>query len=244
MLYAKGVTASCTYGEIREINTDAALRIPGVRGVYTAKDIPGRNGFGAFCKDEPILAERYVKFAGDVAAVVVADTPELAAQGAKAVRIDVTPLPPVLTIEDALRAETVINPEYPDNVCAYQHLVKGDAADALSRAPTIVNETYETTWVEHAYLEPEAIVVLPMENGGLEMRGDTQNPFFNRNVICESLCLREDQVIIHPDTLGGSFGGKCEQISAMAVRAGMAAPEVESPSQLCIYTGGVHPSEP
>ena len=87
MLYAKGVTASCTYGEIREINTDAALRIPGVRGVYTAKDIPGRNGFGAFCKDEPILAERYVKFAGDVAAVVVADTPELAAQGAKAVRM-------------------------------------------------------------------------------------------------------------------------------------------------------------
>ena len=229
MLYAKGVTASCTYGEIREINTDAALRIPGVRGVYTAKDIPGRNGFGAFCKDEPILAERYVKFAGDVAAVVVADTPELAAQGAKAVRIDVTPLPPVLTIEDALRAETVINPEYPDNVCAYQHLVKGDAADALSRAPTIVNETYETTWVEHAYLEPEAIVVLPMENGGLEMRGDTQNPFFNRNVICESLCLREDQVIIHPDTLGGSFGGKCEQISAMAVRAGMAAMRLNRP---------------
>lgn len=88
MLYAKGVVTGCPYGEIRAIHTEEALNIPGVRGVYTAEDIPGHNGFGAFCKDEPILAERYVKFAGDVVAVVVADSPVLAEQGAKGVGMD------------------------------------------------------------------------------------------------------------------------------------------------------------
>ena len=68
-----------------------------------------------------------------------------------------------------------------------------------------------------------------LQGGGLEMRGSTQNPFFNRNVICEALCLTEKQVVIHPDTLGGSFGGKCEQISAMAVRAGIAALRLNRP---------------
>ena len=144
--------------------------------------------------------------------MVVADSPVLAEQGAKAVRVELTPLKPVLTVEEALSGEIVINPAYPDNLCASQHLIKGDAAAALAQAEVVVEETYETAWVEHAYLEPEAVVVLPLEGGGLEMRGSTQNPFFNRNVICEALCLTEKQVVIHPDTLGGSFGGKCEQI--------------------------------
>ena len=229
MLYAKGVTAGCAYAEIRGIRTEAAMKVPGVCGVYTARDIPGINGFGAFCKDEPVFADRYVKFAGDVAAVVVAETPESAALGAEAVEIELTPLKPVLTVEEALRAEAVINPAYPDNICAFQHVVKGDAAKALEKAEVVVDETYETSWVEHAYIEPEAIVVVPLEDGTLEMRGDTQNPFFNKTVICEALCLPEDKVVIRPDTLGGSFGGKCAQISAMAARIGLAALKLNRP---------------
>lgn len=229
MLYAKGVTTGYAYAEIHEIHIEDAMEIPGVLGIYTARDIPGINGFGAFCQDEPIFADRYVKFAGDVVAVVVAESPEAAALGAKAVRVDLTPLKPVLTVAEALQAETIINPDYPDNVCAFQHVVKGDAAEALKMAAAVVDAVYETSWVEHAYLEPESIVMLPLEDGGLEMRGDTQNPFFNKNVICKALCLPEEKVVIRPDTQGGSFGGKCEQISAMAVRAGLAALKLHRP---------------
>lgn len=229
MLYAKGVTTGYAYAEVHGIHGEDAMGVPGVRGVYTARDIPGINGFGAFCRDEPILADRYVKFAGDVVAVVVAESPESAAAGAGTVRVDLTPLKPVLTVEDALRAETVVCPAYPDNVCAFRHVVKGDAAKAMERAEVIIEESYETSWVEHAYLEPEAIVMVPTKDGGLEMRGDTQNPFFNRAVICEALELPEEKVRIRPDTQGGSFGGKCEQISAMAVRAGLAALKLKRP---------------
>lgn len=223
MLYAKGVTSGTACAEIHAIHTEAALKVPGVRAVYTAKDIPGKKTFGIFCKDEQILAEKYVKCEGDVVAVVVADTLESARKGAKAVTVDLHELPPVLTVEEALAADTVINSTYPDNVCAHFQVVKGDASAALAHAAVVVDETYETTWVEHAYMEPEAIVIVPHEDGILEMRGGTQNPFYNKQVLCDALCLPEQKVLVNPDCVGGSFGGKSGQIGAMAVRAALGA---------------------
>lgn len=223
MLYAKGVTCGTASAEIHAIHTEAARKVPGVRAVYTAKDIPGKKKFGIFCKDEQILAEKYIKCEGDVVAVVVADSLESARRGAKAVTVDFRELPPVLTVEEALKAETVINPMYPDNICAHYQVVKGDAAAALARAAVLVDETYETTWVEHAYMEPEAIVIVPHEDGSLEMRGGTQNPFYNKQVLCDALCLPEQKVLVRPDCVGGSFGGKSGQIGAMAVRAALGA---------------------
>lgn len=223
MLYAKGVTSGTACAEILAIHTDAAMRLPGVRAVYTAKDIPGKKKFGIFCKDEQILAEKYVKCEADVIAVVLADTPEHARKGARAVTVELSKLPPVLTVEDALAAKTVIDPAYPNNICAQYHVIKGDAAAALAHADVVVDETYETTWVEHAYMEPEAIVIVPHEDGSVEMRGGTQNPFYNKQVLCDALCLPAQKVLVSPDCVGGSFGGKSGQIGAMAVRAALGA---------------------
>lgn len=229
MLYAKGVTSGMACAEILAIHTDAARRIPGVRAVYTAKDIPGKKKFGIFCKDEQILAEKYVKCEADVIAVVLADTLESARKGVKAVTAELRELPPVLTVEEALAAKTVINSAYPDNICARFHVIKGDAAAALTRAAVVVDETYETTWVEHAYMEPEAIVIVPHEDGSVEMRGGTQNPFYNKQVLCDALCLPEQKVLVNPDCVGGSFGGKSGQIGAMAVRAALGAMQFGCP---------------
>lgn len=229
MLYAAGVTSGEVCAEIRAVHTEAAMQVPGVRAVYTAKDIPGKKTFGIFCEDEQILAERYVKCEGDVVAVVIADSPRSARRGARAVTMDLRVLPPVRTAEEGLSAETAVNPEYPDNICAYFHVIKGDASAALARSPVVVDETYGTTWVEHAYLEPEAVVMVPRGDGTLEMRGGTQNPFYNRRVLCEALCLPPEKVLVSPDCVGGSFGGKSGQIGAMAVRAGLGALEFGCP---------------
>ena len=223
MLYAKGVTSGTARAEILAVHTEAARKIPGVRAVYTAKDIPGKRNFGIFCKDEQILAEKYVKCEADVIAVVIADTPESASRGAKAVTAELQELPPVLTVEEALSRKTVINPAYPDNICSHFHVVKGDASAALAKAAVVIDETYETSWVEHAYLEPEAVVIVPHPDGSLEMRGGTQNPFYNKQVLCDALCLPEEKVLVNPDCVGGSFGGKSGQIGAMAVRAALGA---------------------
>lgn len=229
MLYAKGVTAGEVCAEILAIHTQAAMRVPGVRAVYTAKDIPGKKTFGIFIQDEQILAERYVKCEGDVVAVVVADSLQSARRGAQAVTVDLHTLPAVRTVEEGLSAKNIIHPAYPDNICAYFHAVKGDAAAALAHADVVVDETYETTWVEHAYLEPEAIVMVPHADGTLEMRGGTQNPFYNKQVLCGALCLPPEKVLVSPDFVGGSFGGKSGQIGAMAVRASLGALEFGRP---------------
>ena len=223
MLYAKGVVSGAVSAKINGIDTSDALTVPGVLAVYTAKDVPGENGFGDFSKDEPVIAGSCVKHAGDVIAVVIAETLHAAEEGAMGVRADLTEMPAVLTVEEALKADVVINPEYPDNICAYRRVVRGDAEPALLASDIVVDETYETSWVEHAYIEPEAIVVVPQKDGCVEMRGCTQNVFFNRDVIKRALNLPEEKILINPDNVGGSFGGKCEQISAMAARAAMAA---------------------
>lgn len=229
MLYAKGVCLGCASAEIHAVLTAACREVPGVVAVYTAKDLPGKNGFGLFSDDEPILADRFVKFTGDVVALVVAETQEAAEAGARMVQIDCTALSAVLTVEDALHPKKPINPGYPDNICAYDHVIKGNASAALETAGTIVDEVYTTSWVEHAYIEPEVMCVLPTEQNRLEIRGATQHPFFMRQVVCSALAIPESRVVVHPDTLGGSFGGKVEISAAMAARAALAVSRLHRP---------------
>ena len=82
MLYAKGVCLGCASARIHAIRTEECLAVPGVLAVFTAKDLPGKNGFCLFTDDEPILAADTVKFTGDVVALVVAESREAAAVGA------------------------------------------------------------------------------------------------------------------------------------------------------------------
>lgn len=229
MLYAKGVSIRCASARILGIHGEECLATEGVCGLFTAKDLPGENGFGLFARDEPVFAGDRVKFAGDVIALVVARSPEAAEAGAGKVRVDWEPLPAVLTIEDALQARAVVNPDYPDNICAKNHVVKGEAGEALDHAAWSVDETYETSWVEHAYLEPEVMAVVPLEDGRLEIRGAMQHPFYMREVVCAALNLPLERVVVHPDTLGGSFGGKVEISAAMAARAALAAQRLGRP---------------
>lgn len=177
MLYAKGVCLGCASARIHAIRTEECLAVPGVLAVFTAKDLPGKNGFGLFTDDEPILAADTVKFTGDVVALVVAESREAAAVGAGRIYVELTPLHPVLTIEEALQSKAVIHPDYPDNICADKCVRKGDADSALDHSEILVDETYTTSWIEHAYLEPEVMAVVPQENGRLEIRGAMQHPF-------------------------------------------------------------------
>lgn len=223
MVYAKGVCPGCASARIEAIRTEECLAVPGVLAVFTAEDLPGKNGFGLFTSDEPVLAPGIVKFAGDVVALVVAETSGAAEEGAKCVQVELTPLPAALTVEDALAGKAVINPDYPDNICADKRVVKGDASHAVEQAAVVVEETYTTSWVEHAYLEPEVMAAVPQADGRLEIRGAMQHPFYMRQVVCDALDIPLEQVVVHPDTLGGSFGGKVEISAAMAARAALAA---------------------
>lgn len=179
--------------------------------------------------DEPIFTDGVVRYTGEVSALVVAESPAAAEAAAKLVTAELEPLPAVLTIEEALKADTLINPDFPDNICGGNQVNKGDAAAALADAEVLVDEIYTTALVEHAYLEPEVMLVIPRGDGGLEVQGAMQHPFYIRGVVAAALALPEEKVLVRPNALGGSFGGKVEVCAAMAARAAIAALDLGRP---------------
>lgn len=229
MTYAKGVCAGAPHARIESIQVSDCLEVPGVLGVFTAKDLPGKKGFGLFMDDEPIFPDEYIKNVHDVVAVVVAETEAAAVMGSEKVIVEYSKLPSVLSIEDALKGNMRINKEYADNLCADFQIEKGDISQGVEESDMIVDETYKTSLIEHAYLEPEVIIAIPLADGKLEIQGSMQHPFFIRQVVCETIGVALEDVVVVPNILGGSFGGKVEVCAAMAARASVAARKLGRP---------------
>lgn len=224
MLYAKGVYASDPHAKIVRIDTSKAEAMQGVAAVITAKDIPGLKVIGEVMLDQYILADDKTRFFGDVVACVAAETPELAAAAAKAVEVEYAPLEGLFDTETAERSETIVTADYPHNVVATSRTCKGDAEAALQTCDVVVDTHYSTQFVEHAYIEPEAIVVVPnVEGKSLRVYGSLQNPFMVRTSVCRSLKLPMAKVDVIQAALGGTFGGKLESAEPLAIRAGLIA---------------------
>jgi CO/xanthine dehydrogenase Mo-binding subunit len=224
MLYAKGVYAEYPHAKILHIDTEAARSAEGVEAVITAKDIPGLKVIGEVMLDQYILADDKTRFFGDVVACVAARTPEQAAAAAKLVQVAYEPLPGLYDTETAENNETIVTSDYPGNVVATSRTCKGDAEAALAQCDVVVDTHYSTQFVEHAYIEPEAMVVLPgFESKRLTVYGSLQNPYMVRLSVCRSLNLPMAKVDVVQCALGGTFGGKLESVEPLAVRAGLIA---------------------
>jgi len=229
MAYACGVCLKTAHARVGALETKDCLNVPGVLGVFAAADLPGTRTFGMMTPDEPIFADQEIKFYGDVVALVVAETMRAAREGAALVRAKITNLPAVMTMDEALKAGIIVSDAYPDNICSRFHLQKGDPEQGFTESDVVLERVYETSRVEHAYLEPDAIWAIPLADGRLEIKGAMQHPFYTREVTAAALSLPLERVVVHPDTLGGSFGGKVEITAAMAARAGAAALALSRP---------------
>lgn len=231
MAHAVGVSLGVCSARIDTLHLEKALKSPGILGIFTAEDIPGKIGYGLFADDEPIFVADTLRMAGDVVALVVAETKAQAEYAAGLVTADLTMLPTVLSIEEALNGKTEVNPAFAGNICSDVSLRHGNADKAIHEAEVVVDATYDTAIVEHAYIEPEVMTVIPLENGRLEIKGATQHPFYIKQVVCDALDIPDDMVVVRPDTLGASFGGKVEISAAMAARAAVATKKLNRPVQ-------------
>jgi CO/xanthine dehydrogenase Mo-binding subunit len=210
--------------------------VDGVVDVLTADGVPGLRRVGGILKDHYVLAEGRVRYVGDVVAMVAAETPEAAVAGARAVRVELRPLAPLLDPEQALRFDAArVHPERPDNVVCTYHVRRGDAAEALARSDTIVERDYRTQYVEHAYLEPEACVAIPEADGSVTVQGGMQHPFTTRRFVSWATGLPLGRVRIVQATLGGAFGGKDDTISVICARAAIQALRTRRPVRI-VYT--------
>lgn len=233
MLYGQVVRTEYPHAKIININKSKAEEYPGVEVVMTAEDIPN-NLFGVIIENQQVLAEDRVLYIGDGVAMLAARSKKAAREAAKLIEVEYEELPGVYGVEEARQADSpVVMPGEENNQVIHHPLRKGDVSEGLTEADIVMERKYTTQFVEHAYIEPEAVTVVPEERNTLvTVYGAVQNPNATRDAVANVLDCDLSKVRIIQDNMGGSFGGKDENISAMACRAAVMALATNKPVQL------------
>jgi nicotinate dehydrogenase large molybdopterin subunit len=207
MLYGRVLRAGIPHALIDEIDTREASAMKGVACVLTAKDIPGVNRFGIAFQDQEALIQEHVRYAGDPVALVAAESEEIAKEAIRAIRVRYHPLPVITTIAGAL-AEGAPKIHEKGNLLLHSKTRKGDVHKGFAQADVIVENTYRTHVVDHAYLETESGVGMMDRQGNLVIWSANQGPFRDRRQVAGVLGMKENRVRVIRATTGGAFGGK------------------------------------
>lgn len=207
-VYMKVLFARRPHARVLCIDPAAALKLPGVLAVLTARDVPV-NLYGIEIPDQPVLCSDIVRFVGDRIALVVAESETLAAKAAELVRVEFADLP-VVDSPQAAQAPgaPVLHCEKPDNLLVSYQVKSGDLAAGFAQADLILEESYSMGSQEHAYLQPDAGLAWVDELGRVVVHSAGQWAHDDRRQIAQSLGLPEDCVRILYAHIGGAFGGR------------------------------------
>jgi len=197
------------HARILNIDTEEARHVKGVAGIMTAADIPGVNQYGVYIKDQPLMAEDKVRFAGEAIALVAAENEEAADEALRLIDVQFEDLPAFLDPEKALEPETTPVHEK-GNVLSRKTVRKGDVEEGFRRSDIVVERTYHTQLAEHSYLEPDAGTGRFDEEGLLTIHVCTQNPHYDRQDVARLLGLEAERIRIVQTATGGAFGSKLD----------------------------------
>ncbi|MBN1102564.1 MAG: xanthine dehydrogenase family protein molybdopterin-binding subunit [Deltaproteobacteria bacterium] len=207
MLHVHVVRSQVPYARIRSIGLDEAKTVPGVVGVWIAEDLPGAKKTGPRVKDEPVLCSHKVLRVGDPVVLIAGESERAARSAAMAVRVDYEACPPTLDPQQSLDpGASQIHPDGP-NLVFERKLIRGDVDKALSESAHVIENTYQTQMIEHAYLEPEA-GFSRWEGDRIVVELPTKHAHFEQNELAAVLDLPAERVRIICTTIGGYFGDK------------------------------------
>ncbi len=184
----------------------------GVRAVLTAKDIPGRNCFGVIPDfvDQPVFAERTCRFKGEAVLAIVGHANAIRHLDEKSIPLSWTPHDAVLTPSEALKdGASILHQDRPGNVMCKGFVARGTADQAIAEASFVKSNRFTTSFVEHAYIEPEAAFA-QIVNGRIEVYTCTQAPFMNLEALADILAVPRADIRIVPTSVGGGFGAKLD----------------------------------
>jgi aldehyde oxidoreductase len=187
-------------------------RYPGLVDVITARDVPGQNRYGVYPtgKDQPALADGVVRHRGEAVLALVGEERTIGTIGDDELPITWEPLPLLRGLDDALAPDAAtLHDASPGNVLIRGRVARGDVSAALAASAVTAEVDVETTFVEHAYIEPEAGVARRVGDR-IEITVSTQTPYMDRDEVALILGLGPDQVRIIPTACGGGFGGKLD----------------------------------
>lgn len=200
--------AEFSFGDLAQF----ARENPGIHAVLTSRDVPGRNCYGVHPRsaDQPVFAERVVRFLGEAVAAVVGDAFTMASFDPCTFPVAWTPRPALATPAEAeAPGSPAVHDFRPGNILVRGRVIHGDVEKALGEAAVVVEAEYETGFVEHAYIEPEAGFARRVGDR-IEIQSCTQSPYMTRKDIAAILGIAEEAVRIIPTAVGGGFGSKLD----------------------------------
>lgn len=212
-------------GTITAMDLDAVRSSDGVVAVLTADDVPFENDVSPAAHDEPLLAMGEVHYLGQPVFLVVATSHRAARVAARKGVVTYTESAAILTLDQALAA----NSRFEEGPRIYQ---KGDAGSAIDGAAHVIEDTFEIGGQEHFYLEGQAALALPQEDGGMLVSSSTQHPTEIQHKVAHAIALPMHAVRVETRRMGGGFGGKESQGNALAVACAIAARQTGKPCKM------------
>lgn len=236
MLHAASRHTDIPAGRITRLDVTRAAAMPGVHAIALYRHIPGQTRLGPIRPDQYVIVNDEVFYSGDVLAVVAAETREQAQAAADRIEADYEPYTPVTDVREALRPDCrKIHREYETNQVLHYPLRKGNVEEGFARSEHVIERTYETGFHEHAYIEPESLTAAPdTATGGILIYGSVQNPYTTRRMVAAFMNLPLNRVTVKSSVLGGSFGGKDDQVCYLACRAALLASMTHRPVKLTL----------
>jgi len=227
MLYGKVLRSPYAHANIKSIKIDKAAALPGVKAVVTAGDLPaladkmeqaGEMAINMSQLSANILARGKVLYDGHAVAAVAATSPHIADEALRLIEVDYEVLPPVMSVEDAMKPGAAIllpglrnkdeGPDQQTNVATHLQFKRGDISEGFKGADHVVEREFKTAMVHQGYIEPHNAVGIYNSDGHATIYCSTQGSFVVRSLSAAVLAIPEGNIKVVPAEIGGGFGGK------------------------------------
>ncbi len=218
-------TSRAAHGRVRQLDLEKVRQYPGVYAVLTATDIPAVNDISPMhTLDEELLASEFVHFCGQVLFAVAATDRNSARRAARLARVDIEELPAILDIESALAQKAWVSEPH--------EMQRGDARAAIAAASHRLQGELRTGGQDHFYLEGQAAMSIPQEDGDLLIYSSTQHPSELQHLAAQMLGRPDNAVTVEVRRMGGAFGGKETQAAQWALLTALVAHQTGRPAKL------------
>jgi xanthine dehydrogenase large subunit len=212
------------HARVRRLDLAKVRACAGVVAVLAAADVPGSNDVSPVAGDDPLFAEGLVEYWGQSLFAVAAEGLAEARAAAGLAEVEYEELPPILTIEQALAAGSLLQPPV--------SLARGDAAAAIQTAPHQVAGVVSAGGQEHFYLEGHAALAVPGEDEDVTVYCSSQHPSEIQHKVAEVLGIGSHAVTVEVRRMGGAFGGKESQGNLPAAVAALVAKATGRPAKV------------
>jgi CO/xanthine dehydrogenase Mo-binding subunit len=226
MLHGKVLRSPHAHAKIKSIKIDKALKLPGVKAIVTAKDLPevankleqaGEMAINPHHLSLNILAHDKVLYDGHAIAAVAATSPHIAEEALRLIEVEYEVLPPVMTVDAAMKPGATIllselrnreEGDKPTNVAQHYQFKRGDVAAGFKAADYVIEREFKTAMVHQGYIEPHNAVGIYNSDGQATIYCSTQGAFDVRSLSAQVLGMSVGKIKVVPAEIGGGFGGK------------------------------------